>query len=108
MFGNRCLELKVTEKLKAEKAFTDSIHNNKNHTMEFNRDEFNWTEEAVVGLSLLLIGGEIDSFGDKINGNIFYEVGKHKITGKTVIMPTNRNQKHEFVNDIMKRKNKFN
>ncbi len=77
--------------------------------MEINKEDFNWTGHPVVGIALILTNHEaIDSFGDPIKGDIFYEVGKHKESGKVAIIPTNRNQKHEFINDIMKRNNKFN
>ncbi len=73
-----------------------------------NREEYNWTEKSVVGTALLLTGGSIDSFGDQIKSDIYYEVGKRKSDGMVAILPTERNQKHEFTNNIMKRKNKFN
>lgn len=76
--------------------------------MELIKEEYNWTDQAVIGLSLLILGGSIDSFGNKIKGDIFYEVGKHKESGMTAIIPTERNMKHEFFNGIMKRNNKFN
>jgi len=75
---------------------------------EIKREEFNWTENPVIGTALLLMGGEIDSFGDKIKADIFYEVGKHRESEMTAILPTNKNAKHEFANSIMKRLNKFN
>ncbi len=75
---------------------------------ELKKEEYNWTKKNVVGGSLLLMGGSIDSFGDQINGDIYYEVGKHKESGKVAILPTERNQKHEFTNDVMKHHNKFN
>lgn len=70
--------------------------------------EFTWTDKAVVGGALLITGGSIDSFGNKIDADVFYEVGKHKVTGQVAILPTKRNQKHEFTNSIMKRNNQFN
>jgi hypothetical protein len=76
--------------------------------MELDRSEYNWTDNPVVGMSLLIIGGSIDSFGDKINGNVYYHVGKHKVSGMTVILPTERNQKHEFVNSVWKKTGKLN
>ncbi|MBK7362845.1 MAG: hypothetical protein IPJ01_11155 [Micavibrio sp.] len=76
--------------------------------MELNKEEYNWTEKAVVGMALLIQGGSVDSFGEQIKSDIFYEVGKHKDNGMVAILPTDRNQKHEFINDIMKRTNKFN
>ena len=42
------------------------------------KEEFNWTEKPVIGLSLLVMGGAVDSYGNGINGDIYYEVGKHK------------------------------
>ena len=76
--------------------------------MEFNSEEYNWTDKPVVGMALLITGGSIDSFGHKIKADVYYEVGKHKETGKVALLPTERNQKHEFVNDVLKRSNKFN
>ena len=76
--------------------------------MELNKEEFNWTETAVVGMALLIQGGSVDSFGNQIKADVFYQVGKHKENGMVALLPTERNQKHEFINDIMKRKNKFN
>jgi len=75
---------------------------------ELIREEYNWTEKAVVGLALRMIGGTIDSFGNQIKGDVFYEVGKHKVSGVVALLPTEKNQKHEFVNDVMKRTGKFN
>lgn len=49
--------------------------------------DFNWTEQAVIGLSLLMMHGSIDSFGDKISGSVYYYVGKHKKTGQVAIVP---------------------
>lgn len=76
--------------------------------IEFNKEDYNWTSEPVIGMSLLMIGGEIDSFGDKIQGVLFYNVGKHKTSGKVAIIPTKRNLKHEFTNEVMKKRNLFN
>ncbi|MBN4061700.1 hypothetical protein JYU20_00700 [Bacteroidales bacterium AH-315-I05] len=58
--------------------------------------EFNWIDEEVVGMALLLLGESIDSLGNEINGSLFYEVGKHKKTGQVAILPTHRSQKHEL------------
>lgn len=77
-------------------------------TLKINKEEYNWTNKPVIGLSLLIMGGSIDSFGKAINGDIFYEVGKHKVNGGVVILPTEKNQKHEFFNDVLKKQNKFN
>ncbi len=73
-----------------------------------NIQEYNWTEKQVLGMALLLYGGVTDSYGEKIDANVFYEVGKHKENGKVAIIPTDRNQKHEFANEFLKRSNRFN
>jgi len=75
---------------------------------EIKREEYNWTEQAVIGMALQIQGGTIDSFGNPIEKNIFYEVGKHKEIGMVAILPTERNQKHEFINGVLKSRNKFN
>ena len=56
-----------------------------------NKNEFNWIDDTIVGMALLLKGGSIDSFGNKIYGNVFYKIGKHRITGQVAVIPTNRN-----------------
>lgn len=53
-------------------------------------EDFNWTEQSVIGTALMIIGGTIDSFGDPINPNIFYKVGKRKEDGMTAILPTEK------------------
>lgn len=66
-----------------------------------NKDDYNWTE-PIIGLSLTMFrGAVIDSYGNKIDDDVFYVVGKAKDGGKTIIMPTDRNQKQEFKNDVM-------
>ena len=57
---------------------------------EFKSEDYNWTNELVMGMALELMGGEIDSNGMPIKGMTFYEVGKHKENGKVVIMPTDK------------------
>ncbi len=68
--------------------------------------EFNWAVELVVGS--LLLKAEIDSNGSVINPNVFYKVGKHKVSGMLAIIPTEKNMLHEFVNDMFKVQNRFN
>lgn len=68
--------------------------------------EFKWTDEPVIGLCLL--NAERDSFGELIVPYVFYEVGKHKLTGKLAILPTEKNMKTQFENAILKRQGKFN
>jgi len=76
--------------------------------MEFKKEDFNWTDESVVGMALIIQGGQIDSNGDILNSNVYYEVGKHKETGQVAIIPTDKNQKHDFINNQMKKTNQFN
>lgn len=76
--------------------------------MEFIREDFNFTEEPIIGQALLIKGGVIDSYGDNIHPFVFYEVGKHKTLGKTCIIPTTKNAKHDFINENMKKQNRFN
>lgn len=48
-----------------------------------------WTEQPVIGLTFLLGGMNItDSYGDEINPNAYYNVGKHIPTGHIIIIPT--------------------
>lgn len=75
---------------------------------ELKRDDYNWTAEPVVGISLMIVGGVSDSFGNHINPEVYYEVGKHKETGKVAILPTERNMRHEFINERMKASGAFN
>jgi len=51
-------------------------------------DEYNWVDKPIIGLALLLKGGSIDSYGDQLDGERFYMVGKHKENGKVAIIPT--------------------
>lgn len=76
--------------------------------MQFNKEDYNFTEKPIVGLALKIRGGSIDSYGNAIDGNTYYQVGKHKQTGQVVIMPTDQNQKHDFINDVMRKQHKFN
>lgn len=80
----------------------------KKNNMELNRDEYNWINQSVIGRALLIKGGSIDSFGNQIKGDIYYEIGKRKSDGMVAILPTEKNQKHDFINSVMKRNNKFN
>ena len=68
-------------------------------------NNFNWTNDPVIGL--VLMSAEHDSFGNPINPDIFYITGKHKVSGMLALFPTERNAKHEFANDILKKQNKF-
>ena len=71
-----------------------------------NELEFNWTDEPVIGLCLM--DAEKDSNGIPINPDVFYRVGKHKVSGMLAIIATEKNSRHEFVNDVLKTQNKFN
>lgn len=77
--------------------------------MQFNEipdTELNWTEKPVIGI--LLMTAEKDSDGNPIDPNVFYKVAKHIPSGMIIIVATERNQKHEFVNDVLKSQGKFN
>ena len=57
----------------------------------FKKEDFRWTDSPVIGYSLLLMGGEIDSFNKQIEKNTYYLVGKHKTNGKVAIIPIEKN-----------------
>lgn len=51
------------------------------------KEDFNWTEQPIIGTALLIMGGSIDSNNQPIKSNVHYNVGKHKSTGKVIISP---------------------
>jgi hypothetical protein len=57
-------------------------------TADFKKEDFKWTDKPVIGLALSLQGGSIDSHGNRIKGQNYYKVGKHKETGQVVIINT--------------------
>jgi len=65
------------------------------------REDFNWTKETVIGLALKMQGGEIDSYANPIEDNVFYEVGKRKSDGMVVILPTGVSQKTKSLNKVL-------
>lgn len=73
---------------------------------DFPQEELEWTQEPVIGI--VLMGAERDSNGDAINSMLYYKVAKHTKTGMLVILPTQRNMKHEFVNEALHKQGKFN
>jgi len=76
---------------------------------ELNRDEYNWLPKPILGLALIIYGAVTDSYKDPIDPNVYYEFGKSKIEGgKNVLLPTNKNQVHDFVNEQMKKTGRFN
>lgn len=68
--------------------------------------ELSWTAKPIIGL--VLTNAEKDSNGNPINSMLFYKVGKHLPSGMLIILPTDRNMKHEFVNNIFKKTGKLN
>jgi len=76
------------------------------------REDFNWCDDTIIGTALLLKGGIMDSFGNTVQGNVYYEVGKHKESGMVVILPTDKDFNKQFDNDLMnqqlKKDGKFN
>jgi len=77
-------------------------------TAEFNKEDFNWTDKPIIGMALALQGASIDSHGDAIKGQLYYNVGKHKETGQVVIDPTGENMAHDYANEIMKKQGRLN
>lgn len=55
--------------------------------MDFIKEDYIWIDTPTGGQALLLKGGKKDSLGDQIKGDIFYQVGKHKVNGKAIILP---------------------
>ena len=66
---------------------------------QLKEDELNWTDKLVIGM--VLMGAERDSFGGNINPMQFYKVGKHKISGKLAIVPTDKNMRRDFINESL-------
>ena len=58
--------------------------------MSFDKEDFKWTDKPVIGIALGIMGGSIDSFGKAINPLTFYNVGKHKESGKVVLIPSKK------------------
>ena len=75
--------------------------------IEIPREEFTWTPE-LIGTALIIKGGTMDSFGNPVKPELFYEVGRHKVTQQCCIVPTGRNQKEDFTNEILNKQNRFN
>lgn len=70
------------------------------------KEELIWTEKPVIGL--VLVNAEKDSDGNVIDPMKYYKVGKHLPSGMLILIPTERNMKNEFCNDILKRTGKLN
>lgn len=69
-------------------------------------EDLNWTDQPVIGL--VIMGAEKDSNGLPIDPMKYYNVAKVRSTGMLVIVATERNMKHEFVNDQFKNSGQFN
>lgn len=69
-------------------------------------EELSWTDEPIIGL--VLMNAEKDSDGKPIDPNVYYKVAKHIPTEMLIIVATERNMMHEFANEILKKRGKFN
>jgi len=63
--------------------------------MDYNPNDFNWTDKSVYGMALIIQGGSMDSEGNQIEKHKFYNVGKHKVTGGVVIIPSKQLLTHD-------------
>ena len=68
------------------------------------KEDLNWCDEPIIGMALIIKGGKIDSKGQPLNGTTFYEVGKHKESGMVAIIPTGKDAKEDFCNDVLNAK----
>jgi hypothetical protein len=58
--------------------------------------------DEIIGMVLTRFRGfKHDSNGEPINEEVFYRVEKHVPSGHIVVMPTGKNAKKEFFNDLM-------
>jgi hypothetical protein len=71
-------------------------------TGNFNEEDFNWTEEPVIGMALAIQGGTVDSNGNKLIGTAFYKVGKRKSDGVVALIPVLSKEKSEYVKKAQK------
>lgn len=60
--------------------------------MDFIKEDYIWIDKPTGGQALLLKGGKKDSLGNPIKGDIYYQVGKHKVSGKAIIIPMPQTQ----------------
>ena len=76
----------------------------------FREDEFVWGEKEVIGISLITVGyhGITDSDGNPISKTKFYKVGRHLLSNMLAIIPTTKDLKHDFINDLLKKQGRFN
>lgn len=76
----------------------------------FNEEEFKWAEHPVIGMSLVMCGyfGITDSDGNPISKTRFYRVGRHVASNKIAIIPTEKDLKEDFLNDLLQKQGRFN
>lgn len=55
--------------------------------MDFIKEDYIWIDQPTGGQILLLKGGKKDSLGNLLKADISYQVGKHKVSGKAIIIP---------------------
>lgn len=69
-------------------------------------EELRWTKQPIIGI--VLKNAEKDSDGNPIDPMKYYKVAKHKPSGMLIIIATDRNMRHEFINDVFKKTGKLN
>ena len=66
------------------------------------KEELQVLIEKIVGTALIVFRGfTYDSNGDKIIHANFYKIEKHLPSGSIIVMPTGKDAKKEFFNDVM-------
>ena len=66
------------------------------------KEELTVLIEKIIGIVLTRFRGfKCDSDGEPINEDAFYRIEKHIPTGKVIVMPTGKNAKKDFFNDVM-------
>lgn len=60
-------------------------------------NDFNWISKPIIGTVILIKGGSIDSFRNYIKPTLFYNVGRHKVSGKVTLIPVGIDLESELV-----------
>ena len=69
-----------------------------------NPDNYDWTE-PILGMVLIKFRGAIiDSYGNKMDDDTFYVIGKSKSGGQNIILPTDKNHREDFKNENINRR----
>ena len=65
--------------------------------MKITKKDINWCDKPILGMALIILDkNAIDSTGKPVDPRRFYEVGKHKQSGKVAIVPTENYAKESF------------